>query len=377
MGIRHLCDEKIKDDEFQYFIDNIGKFEVTEKVDGSNLSFGLDENGVLYMSRDKKDGRKPGRTIYEARHILGKHFAKYMEVIHSFVQTGAISMKAGTEVEIEIIDTPVTNVVPYDEHQMIVLCVESGSLSINTETIDVSNHGTWSFKMNRPYKIDYDAVQALFKQGLSRSEALVQMKKTLLDIPSQYGTNNPDSWIEGLVFKNGDMIYKLVNKDRFTIMNKFLHEIRKKLSAPKPGVASTGGIYQELISEIATHYSCGPLATSQKKRWVLSNPTWSQLISLNDSMFFNRNYIIIKAIVGKYLKMVNDMEDDYLSSYKSMFIETPYGKCYIDEYTHQRNLDAFSTAKDKIHFIDLCVESAAEKPNHSSIGLNALQGGYI
>lgn len=376
MGIRHLCDEKIKDDEFQYFIDNIGKFEVTEKIDGTNLSFGFDENGVLYMSRDKKDGRKPGRTSYESRRNLGKHFARYMEVIYKFVQTGAISLKANSEIEIEIIDEPITNVVPYDEHQMIVLGIV-GNFEISKSSIDTGEHGVWSMKINRPYKIDYEKVQEIFKNGNSRQDALIEMKKLLLDIPSQYGTNNPDSWIEGLVFKNDQMIYKLVNKDRFTIMNKFLHEVRKKLSAPKPSVSYPGGKYQEMMGEIASHYSCGPLATSQKKRWIANNPDWARIISMNDVMFFNKNCIIVKSIVEKYRKQIIDMRTEYLETYQETYIDTPYGRCYIDEYTHKKNLDAFETALDRVQFIDSSVDAAISKPEWSSIGINALQGGYL
>lgn len=376
MGIRHLCDEKIKDSEFQYFIDNIGKFEVTEKVDGTNLSFGLDETGTLFINRDKKDGRGYGRIYFDTRHLLGTHFAKYMEILLDFIMTGAVKLSQNSEIEIEIIDAPVTNVVPYDGQQIIVLNIESGTLEINKSEIETIGNGKWSFKRNKPYKIDYEAVQQIFQQDRSRAESLVEMKKLLLDIPSQYGANNPNSWIEGLVFKSDNLVYKLVNKDRFTIMNKFLHEVRKKLSAPKPSVQSDGGTYQELMSEIAVHYSCGPLATSQRKKWMSNNPLWSGQVSMNDSMFFNRNYIIIKSIISKYKKMVDQYEAEYLANYKTMHIETPYGNCYIDEYTHQRNVDAFKFTRQRIEFIDLSVDSAAEKPDNSSIGLNALQEMY-
>lgn len=376
MGIRHLCDEKIKDEEFQYFIDNIGKFEATEKVDGSNLSIGLDSQGRLYMCRDKKDGRKLGQVLYEKRLTLGKHFAKYMEVVFDFLITHAISMSKNTEVEIEIIDQKITNVVPYDEHQIIILNVRSGSIAINKETIDTENHGTWSFKENRPYKIDHFAIQQLFQNGNSRAESLVAMKSLLLDIPSQYGANNPDSWIEGIVFRHDDLIYKLVNKDRFTTINAFLHKIRKQLSNPKPGINSTGGLFQEFMSEIADYYSCSSLATSQRKKWMEKNPNWRDHIVANDQMFFNKNLIFVKSIIGKYKKKVDEMENEYMKTYIDMFIDTPYGKCYIDEYTHKRNIDAFSSLKDRIHFVDLSVNSAAEQPKHTSIGLNAIFGGY-
>lgn len=372
MGIRHLCDEKIKDDEFQYFIDNIGKFQVTEKVDGTNLTFGRNELGDLYINRDKKDGRGYGRVYYETRKILGTHFSKYMEILLEFLTNGAVTVSKNSEIEIEIIDNPITNVVPYDGHQIIVLNVVSGTVEINTQEINTALHGKWAFKMNRPYKIDYDAVQNLFKNN-ARQDALIEMKKLLLDIPSQYGTNNPKSWIEGLVFKSDDLIYKLVNKDRFTVMNKFLHSVQKKLSAPKPSITSPGGLYQEFASEIASHYLCGQIATSQRKKWKQENPYWQQIVMESDNLFYAQNLLVVKAIVEKYRKMLSEMKAEYLTTWQQDYIDTPYGKCYIDEYTHQRNLATFTRIEIKIGFVDNNVmNNMKSKDANNSIGLASL-----
>lgn len=373
MGIRHLCDEKIKDGEFQYFIDNIGKFEVTEKVDGTNLSFGLDDTGTLYINRDKKDGRGYGRIYFDTRHMLGRHFSKYMEILLDFIMTGAVKVSQNSEIEIEIIDSPVTNVVPYDAHQMIVLNVESGTIEINKEEIETVSNGQWSFKRNKPYKIDYEAVQQLFKDGLERSASLVEMKKLLLDIPSQYGSNNPNSWIEGLVFKSEDTIYKLVNKDRFTEMNKFLHSVQKKLSSPKPSISSIGGIYQEFVSEIAAHYLCEQVTTSQRKKWKQTNPFWERAVIESDHLFYAQNLIVVKAIVEKYKKIVSDLKKEYMDTWKHEYIDTPYGKCYIDEYTHQRNLTAFARIESKIEHVDnQAMNNMQSNDTGKSIGLASL-----
>lgn len=361
MGIRHLCDDKISNDEFQYFLDNLESFKVTEKVDGSNLLFGLDSNGEFYINRDKKDGRKLGNIYPNKTEILGSHFSKYFEVLHYFYRTGAISIPKNSQFEIEIIDDPITNIVPYDPHQIIILDTFGNKININTETIDFSNTNIssfgvdiadqWSIKINKPFKIDSPKIRMMF-DGVDRMTALSDMKKQLLDIPSQYGQNNDDSWIEGLVFKSDDLIYKLVNKDRFTVMNKFLHEIRQKISKPRPGINSVGGMFQELMSEIAEVYSMKELATSQRKKWILKNPDWQERMITHDQACYSKNLIAVIGIINKYNKMIKEFEDDYLKNYKNLYIETDYGKCYIDEYTHKKNIEAISYLKVRIKIIE-------------------------
>lgn len=362
MGIRHLCDDKISDEEFQYFLNNLESFQVTEKVDGSNLTFGLDAAGEFYINRDKKDGRKLGNLYSYNVEYLGRNFYKYFVILYHFYSSGAISMPRNSEFEVEIVDDPITNVVPYDPHQIIILDSVSKSLTINQETIKPfhddnmiylfdHDNDQWSIKFNNPFKIDYDKIRNLF-ENTNRADALIQLKSLLLDIPSQYGKNNNKSWIEGLVFKKDDLIYKLVNKDRFTIMNKFLHEFRLTLSRPRPGVNSTGGIFQEMIAEIAEVYSMKELATSQKKRWIVKNPDWEENIIQQDQMFYSKNLIKITGIIDKYNELVKKCEDEYLKNYKNLCIDTNYGKCYIDEYTHKKNIESLTNLKMRIGIIE-------------------------
>lgn len=348
MGIRHLCDEKIKDDEFDSFLLNLEKFSVTEKVDGTNLTFGLDASGEFYINRDKKDGRKYGNIYPNNKYLLGTVFSKYFDVLFSFAQTGAITMSRDSAFEIEIIDDEITNVVPYDARQIIILD-KNGTIEIYKDSIESPlNSGIyWNIKENSQFTIDCDAVRQLFKDS-DRSSALTEMKKMLLDVPSQYGENNPDSWIEGLVFKSEDRIYKLVNKDRFTIMNKFLHKFRNKMSAPKMGENHTGGLFQEMIFEIAAYYGVPKIGTAQKKRWIASNLDWSDGVILRDVSCYSTNAIAIGNIITKYQDLFKEAVEEYNSTFNTDFIETPYGKCYIDEYTHNRNFACIADVGSRI-----------------------------
>lgn len=369
-GIRHLCDEKIKDSEFQYFLDNLESFQVTEKVDGTNLTFGLDERGDFYINRDKKDGRKFGNIHPNSKHVLGLTFSKYFDILFKFAQTGAIRMTKNSKIEVEIIEDPITNVVPYDPRQFIILNVEQGHIDLYKNEIEAPQGSglKWNMHFNRPYKIDADLVRDIFKNR-SRADAIVELKKQLLDIPSQYGSNNPDSWIEGLVFKNDDMIYKLVNKDRFTVMNKFLHEERAKISAPKPGIKSTGGLYQEMLAEIAKFYDCEPVATSQRKRWIADNPNWIEEIAIRDLHFYNQNLIVVILIIEEALRKLRELREEYANSYQDKFIDTDYGRCYIDKYTHSKNMATYGSTELKINQIFNDIISS----NKKEIGLLALR----
>lgn len=366
-GIRHLCDEKIKDSEFQYFLDNLESFEATEKVDGTNITFGLDDRGDFFINRDKKDGRKFGNIYPNNKFLLGTVFSKYFDVLYKFAQSGAIRMTRDCKIEAEIIEDPITNVVPYDPRQIIILNVD-GYIEIYKPTIEIipGSGIEWTIKVNRPYKIDSNQIRLLFNHG-DRSESLVEMKKQLLDIPSQYGSNNPDSWIEGLVFKSDVLVYKLVNKDRFTTMNKFLHELRAKVSAPKPGVNSTGGLYQEMIAEIAKHYGVENVATSQRKRWIRENPDWIEQVAVRDHLFYSQNAVILRGIINKYISELENIRKEYLASYKDKYLDTPYGRCYIDEYTHTRNLASIDNVAIKMKsYLDTVDDLSLKK----QIGLN-------
>lgn len=375
-GIRHLCDEKIKDSEFQYFLNNLETFAVTEKVDGTNLTFGLDDRGDFFINRDKKDGRKFGNIYQNTKNRLGPVFSKYFDILFKFNHTGAIRLSRNSSIEIEIIDDPITNVVPYDPRQFIILNEAQGYIEIYKDEIEApaGSGQMWAMKFNRPYKIDADLIRNIFLEK-PRAEALVEMKKQLLDIPSQYGVNNPDSWIEGLVFRKGDLIYKLVNKDRFTVMNKFLHEERAKISAPKPSVNSVGGLYQEMIAEIARYYDCEPVATSQRSRWNSQNPEWAHQVQLKDTLFYNQNLLMVKGIIEKYSKKLSELYEEYIETYQDKNIVTQYGTCYIDQYTHAKNVNLYKSTAEKIRSIvdDIHIHGPNSTGNLTSLGLIAIR----
>ena len=62
-GITHIEDLSI--DKFIDIIKNIFKFHVSEKIDGANLWFGLDDSDIFYTTREQKSGDKDRK--YESK----------------------------------------------------------------------------------------------------------------------------------------------------------------------------------------------------------------------------------------------------------------------------------------------------------------------
>ena len=54
--------------------------------------------------------------------------------------------------------------------------------------------------------------------------------------------------------------------------------------------------------------------------------------------------IKLLAVVSKYDKILNDLIYDYMLNWKNQYIDTPYGRCYIDEYTHAKNIETLRIA---------------------------------
>lgn len=122
-GIKHLEDLPVK--EFINNLRNINKFEITEKIDGANLWFGLDEEGRFYTSREAKSGKK-----YYSENDWGKKFwetgfksaHKVLEIISEKLKEKGLILP-GDIIETEILFGKLPNTVPYkgDVNQIVLL----------------------------------------------------------------------------------------------------------------------------------------------------------------------------------------------------------------------------------------------------------------
>lgn len=122
-GIKHLEDLPVE--KFIENLRNINKFEITEKIDGANLWFGLDEDGKFYTSREAKGGKK-----FYSENNWGKKFwetgfrsaHKVLEILVEELKNKELILP-GDVIEVEILFGKMPNTVTYkgDVNQIVFL----------------------------------------------------------------------------------------------------------------------------------------------------------------------------------------------------------------------------------------------------------------
>lgn len=130
-GITHIEDLGVK--EFLDTITHILEYEITEKVDGSQILFGIDSNG-FYTSRETKGGTR----IYAAEDYGISFQTTYMRSAHALLehalpQLRSAGLKRGDQVEAEVLYGELPNVVPYsaDTNYLIFLRTTEGTVNID------------------------------------------------------------------------------------------------------------------------------------------------------------------------------------------------------------------------------------------------------
>ena len=120
-GITHIEDLSI--DKFVDMIKNIFNFHVSEKVDGANLWFGLDDSDIFFTTREQKSGDKDRK--YESKDYSQvaayNGFRSAHDALAEFFDHGAHGNKyrgmlhPGDKIEIEVVFGKQPNVVKYSE----------------------------------------------------------------------------------------------------------------------------------------------------------------------------------------------------------------------------------------------------------------------
>ena len=144
-GITHIEDLPIS--KFISVVKNLSEYEITEKVDGAQILFGIDENG-FYTSRETKGGKR----IYDQSEYGLKFSETYMRSAHVLLESVLPLMKSaglrpGCQVEAEVLYGELPNVVQYsaDRNYLIFLRTTEGVVDIdrltaklNDQSLDVS-----------------------------------------------------------------------------------------------------------------------------------------------------------------------------------------------------------------------------------------------
>lgn len=116
-GITHIEDLSI--DKFIDTVKNIFNFHVSEKIDGANLWFGLDNSDIFYTTREQKSGDKDRKYHSKDYSKVAAYngFRSAHDALESFLKLGKYrgALHPGDKIEIEVVFGKQPNVVKYSE----------------------------------------------------------------------------------------------------------------------------------------------------------------------------------------------------------------------------------------------------------------------
>lgn len=213
-GITHI--EELSPRDFIRVVESLSEYEATEKLDGSQILFGIDERG-FYTSREGKGGNRVynasdyeltfSNTYKRSAHLLLEAVLPYME---------RAGLKIGDQVEAEVLFGEVPNVVPYskDTNYLIFLRTIEGIVDINSLnkalvntvvgfpitapttyngefSVSVTNNTKW--KIERSPIIDYDLSRLtdLTKCHIDNLKNYLQKKSGIGDTTNETLLNTP------------------------------------------------------------------------------------------------------------------------------------------------------------------------------------------
>lgn len=325
-GIQHIEDLPVK--EFQKAMERIAEYEITEKVDGSEILFGIDENG-FYTSREKHGGGRVynvdeygvtfSNTYKRSAHIALESVLPHLE---------SAGLKPGDQVEAEVLYGEVPNVVPYsaDTSYIIFLRTTEGTVNIDRLTQELDGHSL-SISIMTPYTPD--GIQILTRQEdnnwkfartpvipntiptyVSRLRDPAEVKNTILEqfvrkTPSAFGP--ADGWIEGIVLANPitGHRFKVVDKDVFLAEKNFQWKFRDEIMEYPRSPNYVNSVLGNMLVEIGEYFHEKALGTIMAKKILrkMGNTTQERLDALKENFTENESVGLKCAyIVGRYFK---------------------------------------------------------------------------
>ena len=455
-GITHIEDLAI--DEFIDALRNFDKFEISEKIDGSNLQFGYDDEG-FYTSRETKKGTQRMRNVndypIEFRTTFQRSAHAALEKITPLLLRSEF-FSQGDAVEVEVLFGKLPNTVPYsmDTNRIIFLRPTAGDPDIEG-IADLVDGQTISVTLETPFTLDGETIQQkqekhqwvfaqtptvdgsevvkseAFKdiekqldkvekflkkpsgvgkfsnaevislplnkrpEGVSveqwkkGKEIIKNMRKKFFDVAedgtktgfkhdvkefllkelvrkigSAFGPDVKDGgWIEGVVFRHKDTgrMFKIVDKDMFTTINKFLWKVRGELSDKPKGVDNITSLLGKILSGMATALGHPHLATLQAKRYLrkFGDSKEEILAGLSEGVKFEN----VQSYWLKYLDMMqeefNKQLDKYNKERESMALNVNNREIKYDDDVHKRTLQTFADIKQMLNEFERDVAEAS------------------
>jgi len=159
-GITHIDDQKLSVEKFLHVLKNLKNFEITEKVDGANLKFGLNMAGRFFTSRMGKEGKE-----YFSEEEWGKEFkdTAFRSAHLALEQKVDEMMKTGLEIgdiiEVEILFGTKPNAIPYWPNQIIFLKAIHGDPDIDNIANSLEGQKVNVEIKDVPYTLDGETIK--------------------------------------------------------------------------------------------------------------------------------------------------------------------------------------------------------------------------
>lgn len=183
-GIPHIEDLAIK--QFIDSLRNFDKFEISEKVDGSSIHFGIDQNG-FYTSREHMGGKR----IYNVNEYDIDFHTTFQRAAHVALERILptlirFGLSNGDRVEVEVLFGVIPNIIRYNDevNEIIFLRVIEGDVDINhlkqavldnVVEIQLETPFTLDGKTieteNKSYQFAFKKVPTIDSNSFSKSEA--------------------------------------------------------------------------------------------------------------------------------------------------------------------------------------------------------------
>ena len=288
-GIKHLEDLPFK--ELQNAMNHIQEYVITEKVDGSEILFGIDNTG-FYTSREMHGGKRIYNVDdYELTFSNTYKRSAHLALEQALPQMQLAGLKIGDQVEAEVLYGEVPNVVPYSPNMNFVIFLRTteGSVDINLLTDKLAGYST-DISLLVPYTPDgiqilnkiekntwlFSRTPVIFNSiptYISKFKSPIDIKNAILEDfvrerTSAFGP--PTGWIEGIVLANPitGHRFKVIDKDVFLAEKNHQWKYRDELMEYPRSPKYANSIFGKLLVEMAEDLGHDVLGTIMAKKYL-------------------------------------------------------------------------------------------------------------
>ena len=353
------------------FLSELEEYTVCEKIDGSQLLVGKDNNG-FYTSRETKSGLR----VYNSLDYPVNSTTCYMIAAHEVLETIiAGHLKAGDQLEVEVIYGPQPNVISYlpDTSTIVLLrtitgdvdCVNLADLMSNYTYTSVSPHvfSTTGLDLHESTKTMFWNVQSLIfapidMQLISRLrsipdhgklrkvELLHQLKQVIIDnlVTGKSSLFGVDAIfggiIEGVVLRDRHgKLLKVIDDEVFTKLKNKCWKWRDGITKKQYRPHSNASINSRLLERLGETLGNPELGTTQAKKCLaLLGDSCDEILSVLIGIH------TFDSLKEAWLRILDIALDGIVLELTAYTLAQPY-----KDAIHERTVLAFAEYNKHIH----------------------------